>query len=108
GVLAVARHLRIQFEWLQVDVGVHLVAQSCQRLLQAGEPDRAPRAGYVGNEIDAERGGHGHGVAMHGGRTAYIEAATLESTERTRTINIRRSVPAPISAAPACRSRCRP
>jgi len=61
-VLAFRRHLRIQLEWLEMDLGVHLAIEFRQRLLQRGQPDRAPRTGHIGDEIDAQR----FGLSRHG------------------------------------------
>jgi len=57
--LAFRRQLRVQFERLEVDVGLHLAVEALQCLIQRRQPDGAPRADHVGNEIDAQRG-HGH------------------------------------------------
>src|SRR6185437_7914688 len=84
GILACGRHLRVQFERLQVDVRAHRAVELRQRLLQAGEPDRAPRTGDVGDEIDAERGGGGHGRSRAGSDAPDVEAAARISIARCK------------------------
>ncbi len=57
-----------------------------QRLLQAGEPDRAPRAGDVGNEIDAQRGGRGHEQSRLVCSPHDVEAETRNSIAAGMTV----------------------
>jgi hypothetical protein len=61
GVLALGLQLRIQLERLQVDFRLHGSVQLRECLLQAGQADGAPRAGDVGNEVDAKLGWGSHG-----------------------------------------------
>src|SRR6185437_14919082 len=63
-ILAFERYLRIQFERLQVDVRLDAAIEFRQCLLQAGQPDRAPRASDVGNEVDSEAGRSIHGDSI--------------------------------------------
>src|SRR5690348_8115899 len=57
GVLALAWKLWIELERLQVDVGFDASIQLRERRLKTGKADCAPRAGDVGNEVDAQAGG---------------------------------------------------
>jgi hypothetical protein len=64
GILAFGRHLRIQFERLEVDLRRHFAFKVGQCLLQRRQSHCAPGTGDVGDEIDTEGGGsrwHGHG-----------------------------------------------
>jgi len=58
-VLAAGRHLRIELERLEVQFRPHVALQIVEGLFQRGQPDGAPGAGDVGDEIDLEMGGHG-------------------------------------------------
>ena len=58
-VLAFRWHLRVELEWLEVQLDVHRITDAVDRLLQRLEPDRAPRAGDVRDKVDANRRGHG-------------------------------------------------
>ena len=68
-LFALGRHLRIQFERLEAEVGLHDAVESRQRFLERVEADRAPRTDDVGDEVDL------HEVARAGsfqfGRTKW-------------------------------------
>jgi hypothetical protein len=67
-VHAFGRHVRRQFERLEVDVGRDLAIEALQGLFQRREPDGAPRADHVGDEVDAELDGCRHGHGDSGGK----------------------------------------
>ena len=80
-VLAFRRHLRVQFERLEVQFDLHLVTDPGNRLLQGFQSDRAPRAGDIGDEVDSQGRGHGRfsarddreiGAANHQDNTAFL------------------------------------
>ena len=60
-ILARCRHLRVQFEGLEVQLGLDFAVEAGQCLLERVQPDRAPGAGHIGYEIDL----HGGSVGMH-------------------------------------------
>jgi hypothetical protein len=53
-VLALRRHVRRQFEGLEMDVGADLAVDAPQCLLEAVQADRTPGAGNVRDEIDLQ------------------------------------------------------
>jgi len=58
GVLAFGRHVGVEFEGLEVEVGGDLWGHALQRGFEGAEADGTPGAGDVGDEVDAEVGGH--------------------------------------------------
>ena len=57
--LAFGRHLRIEFERLEVQLGGNVARHPLQRMVERLEADGAPGACNVGDEVDFERSGHG-------------------------------------------------
>jgi len=51
-VLALGGHARVQFERLEVDLGLHLAAELVEGFGQAAQADDAPGAGHIADEID--------------------------------------------------------
>ena len=47
-----AGHARVQFERLEVDLGLHLAAEWVEGFGQAAQADDAPGAGHIADEID--------------------------------------------------------
>ena len=60
GILAFGDHLRIQLERLEMDLRRNFALELRQRLLQRSEPDRAPRAGDIGDKVDTDGSGRSH------------------------------------------------
>ena len=58
-VLAFRRHLRIELERLEVQLGGNVARHPLQRVVQRFKTNEAPRACNVGDEIYVERNGHG-------------------------------------------------
>ena len=54
-LLALRRHLRVQLERLEVQVGLHFAVEPLERAFERVEADRAPGAGDIGDEIDLHR-----------------------------------------------------
>src|SRR5687767_2143442 len=57
-VLSLRRHLRVEFERLEMNVGGRFIADTLERLFERSEPDHAPGAGDIGHEVDLEVRGH--------------------------------------------------
>ena len=64
-VLAFWPHLRIELKRLEGQVQLHLTGQALGGLLERAQPDDAPGAGHIGNEINFEGGGH-HNLRQSG------------------------------------------
>jgi hypothetical protein len=85
-VLPFRRHLRIELEWLKVNIRTCLITDALQRLLERSKPDHAPRAGNIGNEVDLET--RGHGIAHHPiedsacGLCREVQAAIVRPTSK--------------------------
>ncbi len=58
-VLAFGRHARIEFEGLEMDVGLNEATDPPQGLLEPAQPDYAPGAGNIRDEVDLQWLGHG-------------------------------------------------
>src|SRR4029453_19210664 len=58
-VLPVRRHLRIELERLEMNIGWRFLADALERLLQRFQPDYAPGTGDIGHEVNLEVSGHG-------------------------------------------------
>src|SRR5690606_22463276 len=82
-VLPLGRHVRIELERLKADVGCHLIANVLESSLQGGEPDHAPGARDIGDEIDLEASGHGAPVQ----RSEIAEMRTWAHGSRVRRVN---------------------
>jgi len=52
-VLALGAHARVQFERLEMDVGLDFAGDALQRLLQRFQADRAPGTRYIRHEINS-------------------------------------------------------
>jgi hypothetical protein len=61
-ILSLGPHLGVELEWLEMDVGGDLGAQTPQRYFQGTKPHRAPGARHIGHEINFERSSHFHMV----------------------------------------------
>jgi hypothetical protein len=55
-VFTLGRHGGVEFEGLEVHLDLHAVAQARERDFKRMQPDRAPWAGHVGDEIDLHSG----------------------------------------------------
>ena len=60
GIFTLGGHLRVQFKRLEVDLGADLPVELRQCLLQRRQSHRTPRAGNVGDKVDADGSGSGH------------------------------------------------
>ena len=58
-VLAAFGQVGVEFERLQVQADRHGRRQALERLQQRGQPDGAPGAGDIGDEIDVQQLAHG-------------------------------------------------
>ncbi|MCY1180698.1 hypothetical protein D9M73_211610 [compost metagenome] len=63
-VLAFRRHVGVQFERLDVQLHVHIVAQPANGGEQAVQADGAPGADHVGDEVDGEGLAHCHALPV--------------------------------------------
>ena len=71
-VLPLGRHLRVELERLDMHFGRHLPAQSGQCIFQGFQPDRAPRARYIGNKIYPDSGIHVSPPYLMRGRSLHL------------------------------------
>ena len=74
---ALRRHLRIQFEWLEVQFHLQPFAHPGHGGLQRLQANRAPRAGHVGNKIYLDR-------VWHFFRSCWLAKEPGESPDRRK------------------------
>src|SRR3546814_202040 len=91
-ILALRRQRRVELEQLEMQFHAGVFADAGDRLFQRLQADRTPRAGHVGDKIDADRrGGFTHGLDPVG-QAMEVRPKRPESS-RTRASRPRRAGP---------------